>query len=110
MPFARYAGRMAKHAALWGALATVALCLVLAGLGFLVAGLCIWLAQHFGDAAAATITGGSLLLFALVVSLGGSLLLGRRRRRERSPLADVAAAVTSVMVESLVTRRKAKQD
>ncbi len=99
---------MAKHAALWCALATVSLCLVLAGLGFLVAGFCIWLAQHFGDAAAAAITGGSMLVFALVISLGGSLLL--RRRRKPSPLADVAAAVTSVMVESLVNRRKAKQN
>ncbi len=110
MPFARCAGRMAKHAALWGALATVALCLILAGLGFLVAGFCIWLAQHFGDAAAAAITGGSLLLLALVISMAGSLLLRARRRREPGPLADVAAAVTSVMVESLVKRRKAKQN
>jgi len=101
---------MAKHAALWCALATVSLCLVLAGLAFLVAGFCIWLAQHFGDAAAAAITGGALLLFALAVSLSGSLLLGRRRRREPSPLADVAAAIAGVLVESLTHRRKAKQE
>jgi hypothetical protein len=110
MPLARFAGRMAKRAAIWCALATVTLSLVLAGLGFLVAGFCIWLAQHVGNAAAAAITGGSMLLLAVVVSICGSLLLRPRRRREPGLLADVSAAIAGVVVESLANRRKAKQD
>lgn len=108
MAIARCAGRMAKSAALWGALATVALCLVLAGLGFLFAGLFIWLAAHLGAAGAAGLTGGALLLFALVITQMGRLLLGTRRKPpEPGPMAEIAIGLAAVALEAFTNRRKA---
>lgn len=108
MPIARCAGRLAKSAALWGALATIALCLVLAGLGFIFSGLFIWLAAHLGAALAATLTGLALLLFALGVVLVGGLALGTRRQQpEPSPVAEVAIGLAAVALEAFANRRKA---
>jgi hypothetical protein len=107
MPFSRCAGRMAKSAALWGALATVALCLVLAGLGFLFAGLFIWLAQHLGGAGAAALTGAALLLAALIITLAGGLLLGAKRKQpEPSPVAELAVGLAAMALEAFANRRK----
>lgn len=98
---------MAKSAALWGALATTALCLVLAGLGFLFSGLFIWLAAHLGAALAATATGAALLLAALIISLAGGLLLGTRRKQpEPSPVAELAIGLAAVALEAFANRRK----
>ncbi|MBB5372919.1 hypothetical protein [Acidocella aromatica] len=108
MPIARYAGRMAKSAALWGALATTTLCLVLAGLGFLAAGGFIWLAEHLGAAAAAAATGAALLLAALIITLAGGLLLGARRKPpEPNPMAEIAVGLAAVALEAFANRRKA---
>lgn len=111
MPFARCAGRMAKSAALWGALATVALCLVLAGLGFLFAGLFIWLAQHLGAAGAAAITGAALLVFAIIIPLAGGLLLGGRRKQpEPNPMAEIAIGLAAVALDAFANRCKTKPE
>lgn len=107
MPIARCAGRMAKSAALWGALATIALCLVLAGLGFLFSGLFIWLVAHLGAALAATLTGVALLLAALIVASVGGLLLGAKRKPpEPSPVAEIAIGLAAVALEAFANRRK----
>lgn len=80
MSFTRRAGALARTAAVWGGFATVALCLVLAALGFLAAALFIWVAAHLGAAAAAALTGAALLLLALSAMLGGRMALNKLRR------------------------------
>ena len=111
MGLTRCAGRMARTAALWGACATIALALVLTALGFLIAGLYLWLAQAVGPAAGAAITGGALLLLAALTGLSGALLLRRPRQPEPSPLADLAMVATGLALEGLLTaRRKPKKE
>ncbi len=97
---------MAKSAALWGALATIALCLVLAGLGFLFSGLFIWLVAHLGAALAATLTGVALLLAAAIITLVGGLLGTRRKQPEPSPMAELAIGLAAVALEAFANRRK----
>lgn len=88
--------RLTKHAALWVSLVTACLCLALAGLGFLVAGFYIWLAQHLNTAAAAAITGGALLALALVKFVAGGAMLKRYRQKKPSPFIELANSLNLV--------------
>lgn len=100
MSLTRRAGTLARTAALWAGFTTVALCLVLAALGFLAAALFIWVAAHLGAAAAAALTGGALLLLALAVTLSGRMVLNKLRRSAPGLFDD--AIGTFGMVTSLI--------
>jgi hypothetical protein len=101
MVFVRFASYMLKSAALWGALATIVLCLVLAALAFLTAAVFIWLASHVGAAGAAAITALALLLLALQIMLFGGILLARLRDKAPGLFEDTASTIT--LLTSLVT-------
>lgn len=96
MGLVRLAAIVAKSAALWGGLATVVLCLVLAAFGFLAAALFIWVAAHLGGAAAAALTAVALLLLAGLVMIFGGIMLARLRARAPELFADPATTIATI--------------
>jgi uncharacterized protein YneF (UPF0154 family) len=112
MDFSGRARFIARYTALWAALGIAVLCIALAALGFLAAGLFCWLAQHSGVPAAAAITGGVLLALALLGGFGGSFWLRRQRRLHPAPplLADLAGTAGLVMrLAGFIIRRDPKK-
>ena len=69
------------------------LCIVLAGIGFLITGFFIYIARHTDAASAAAITGGVLLVLAVVTGLVGGTVLRRIRRRQPSMLSDFGGII-----------------
>jgi hypothetical protein len=106
MNLTREASLLIKGAALWTGVALAALCIALAGLGFLSAGFFVWMAQHTGYASASAITGGVLLVLALATGLAGSLMLKRMRERRPGLLATFGgtAGVAGRLAGMLVRR------
>jgi len=110
MNLARRFGAMARSAALWAGLATMVLCIILAGLGLLVSAFFMLLARHLGDAPAAAITGGALLVLAVIVGLLGKAILARLRRKQPSLLAEFGGTLgLAIRVFGLVVRRDPKK-
>lgn len=99
-----------KSAALWGALATIVLCLVLGAFAFLAAALFIWMAAHLGAAGAAALTAFLLLLLAGLVMIFGAITLARLRRRAPALFADPAAGIATITsLIALLVRRDPKR-
>jgi len=110
MNLSRRAGALLKNAALWIGVAIAALCIALAGLGFLVTGFFIWVARHTDAASAAAITGGVLLALALATGLLGGVLLARMRRRQPSLLSEFGGSVgLATRLIGLVVRKDPKK-
>jgi hypothetical protein len=106
MGLVRLAGFVMKSAALWAALATVVLCLVLAALGFLTAAVFIWIASHLGAAAAAALTALALLVLALQIMFMGGIVLSRLRANAPGLFDDTAGTIAMVTtLVSLLVRR-----
>jgi hypothetical protein len=101
MGLIRFTSHVLKSAALWGALATIVLCLVLAALAFLTAAIFIWLASHVGAAAAAAIAALALLFLAVQIMLFGGLFLARLCDRAPGLFDDTAGTIA--LLTSLVT-------
>jgi hypothetical protein len=78
----------AKGLALWAGLGLVVFAIVMAGLGFLVAGFFIWVEQYRSHAEAAAITGGALVVLAVVIGLVGRAVLKKLKRPQPSILAE----------------------
>jgi hypothetical protein len=110
MALIRFASHALKSAALWGALATIVLCLVLAALAFLTAAIFIWLASHVGAAGAAAIAALALLFLALQIMLFGGLLLARLRARAPGLFEDTASTIALLTsLATLAVRRDPKR-
>ncbi len=84
---------MVKTAALSASMAVAVLCIALAGLGFLVTGLFIWVARHTDYASASAITGGVLLLLAVAIGLIGGVVLRRIRAKQPSMLSEFGGTI-----------------
>jgi hypothetical protein len=93
MNFSRRANHLIKNAALWASVAVAVLCIVLAGIGFLITGFFICLSRHTGEALAAAITGAALLVLAAVAGLAGGYLLKRIRQRQPSLMSELSGTV-----------------
>lgn len=110
MSLTRRAGALARAAALWASFATVALCLVLAALGFLAAALFIWVAAHLGPAAAAALTGAALLLLAVSAMLGGRMVLNKLRRSAPGLFDDTLGTLSMITsIAGLLVRQDPKR-
>ncbi len=96
MSLVRYTSILLKGAALWAALATMVLVLVLAAFGFLAAACFIWLAAHLGAAAAAALSAVALLLLALIVSLSGGIMLALLRARAPELFESTAGSIATI--------------
>ena len=93
MSLSRRVGILTKNAALWAGMALAVLCTALAGLGFLIAGLFIFIARHTGNASAAAITGGVMLLLAIIIGLTGGIVLNRMRREQPSLISELDGTI-----------------
>jgi nitrate/nitrite transporter NarK len=93
MNLSRRANNLIKNAALWASVAVAVLCIVLAGIGFLITGFFICLSRHTGEASAAAITGAALLVLAAVAGLAGGYLLKRIRHRQPSLMSELSGTV-----------------
>jgi hypothetical protein len=93
MNLSRHARLLIKGAALWTGVAVAALCIALAGLGFLVTAFFIWLAQRTDYAISSAVTGIVLLALALATGLAGGLVLKRMRERRPSLAAEFGGTV-----------------
>lgn len=110
MNLVRTAGAALQRGALWGALATIVLCLVLASLAFLAAALFIWLAHHVGAAGAAAITALALLILALQIVLFGGLWLSKLRTNSPGLFDDAASTIAMLTtIATLLVRRDPKR-
>lgn len=106
MSLPRRAGYLVKSAALWVGVAVAALCIALAGLGFLIAGFFIFIARHTDAASAAAITGGVMLVLAIGTGVIGGAYLKHQREKQPSLLAEFGglAGLVGQLVGSLVRR------
>jgi hypothetical protein len=77
-----------KGLALWAGLGLAVLAVILAALGFLIAGFFIWVEQYRSHAEAAAITGGALVVLAVVIGLVGRLVLKKLKKPQPSILAE----------------------
>jgi hypothetical protein len=93
MTLSRRASILLKSAALWAVLAVAVLCIVLAGIGFLITAFFIWLSRHTDSASAAAITGGVLLVLAITTGLAGGYVLRRSRRRLPSVFSEFGGTI-----------------
>lgn len=110
MSLVRTAGAALQRGALWGALATIVLCLVLAALAFITAAIFIWLAHHLGAAGAAALTALVLLILALQIALFGGLWLAKRSANAPGFFDDAASTITMLTtIASLLVRRDPKR-
>jgi hypothetical protein len=110
MSLVRHAGAVLQRGALWGALATIVLCLVLAALAFLTAAIFIWLAHHLGAAGAAAVTALALLLLALQIALFGGLWLAKLRNNGPGLFDDAASTIAMLTsIATLLVRRDPKK-
>jgi hypothetical protein len=95
---------IAKAAALWAGTGMAALCIGLAGIGFLAAAGFIWLLTRFPPYGAAGIAGIALLLLALLTVVIGNGMIRRMKARQPSMLAEfggtigLAARIVGMMV------------
>jgi hypothetical protein len=89
MSIADRAEAAVKGMILWVGVGVAALSVALAGLGFLIAGLFLWLKQARSAPTAAAITGGVLLLVAIGLSVIGVLVLRQIRRRQPRLMAEL---------------------
>ena len=106
MNLSRHARLLIKGAALWTGVAVAALCIALAGLGFLITGFFIWLARHTDYASASAITGGVLLVLALATGSAGGLVLKRMRKKRPSLLAEFGGtAGIALRLAGILVRR-----
>jgi hypothetical protein len=93
MNLSRRASTLVKSAALWAGVAVAVLCIVLAGIGFLITGFFIYIARHTDAASAAAITGGVLLVLAVITGLLGGTVLRRIRRRQPTMLSEFGGII-----------------
>jgi len=104
MSIARRASLLARIAALWAGLGVAALCIALAGIGFLAVAFFIWLLRHFPADEAAAISGGALLLVAVLTVLVGNAIIRRIKANQPSMLAEfggtlgLAARIVGMLV------------
>jgi hypothetical protein len=82
-----------RGAALSAGVGAAFLAILLAGFGFMVAGLFIWLAQHLGVPLAAAATGGGLIIFALLFLAAGRAAIRKSRKRYPSLLAEFGGTI-----------------
>ena len=93
MNLSRRASILLKSAALWAGVGVAALCIALAGVGFLMAGLFILLARYTSYAEAACLTGVALLLLAVITMVAGGLVLKRIKKRQPSMLSEFGGTI-----------------
>jgi hypothetical protein len=93
----RWLGSLAKDAVLYLCAAVAALCIALAGLGFLAASLFVWLASHTGNAAAAAIIGATLMALAALTLLASGISLRKPRRHPLADWIDTIAVVSTLV-------------
>lgn len=106
MNLSRRFGLMLKSAALWAGMAIAVLGVLLAALGFLVAGFFLWVSHHMGNDLAAVITGGVLIAVAIIIALSGFAILKGMRRKQPSLLAEFGGiAGTAGRIVGLLIRR-----
>jgi hypothetical protein len=67
------------------------LCIILAGIGFIAAGIFIHLDHRLGPAAAAAAIGGGLIILAILIALVGAYGLKKLRKRRPSLIAEFSA-------------------
>jgi hypothetical protein len=79
--------------ALWTALGIVILGVVLAAIGFLIAGGYIWLSHRMDHAAAAASLGGGLLAVAVLIALIGGAVIRKSRKRYPSLLTEFSGSI-----------------
>ena len=106
MNLSRYVSALAKNAALAIAVYLVVACTVLAGAGFLIAGLFLLLLRDASPAAAAVITASVLFVLAALVGAGGGLMLSASRRASPGLLAEFGGALGLI---TLLVRRDPKK-
>jgi len=110
MNLSRRFGLMLKSAALWAGMAIAVLGVLLAALGFLVAGFFLWVSHHMGNDLAAVITGGVLIAVAIIIALSGFTILKGMRRKQPSLLAEFGGTIGLVLrLAGLVVRRDPKK-
>jgi hypothetical protein len=110
MNLSRRFGLMLKSAALWAGMAIAVLGVLLAALGFLVAGFFLWVSHHMGNDLAAVITGGVLIAVAIIIALSGFAILKGMRRKQPSLLAEFGGTIgLALRLAGLVVRRDPKK-
>jgi hypothetical protein len=110
MSLLRYAGFTLKSAAIWVGLGVAVLCLTLGAFGLLAVALFIFVAHHWGEAAAAAITAVALLLVAAQLVLAGAVFFHRVRRRTPDIFADAAGTIAMVTsIANMLVRRDPKR-
>jgi hypothetical protein len=110
MNLSRRFGLMLKSAALWAGMAIAVLGVLLAALGFFVAGFFLWVSHHMGNDLAAVITGGVLIAVAIIIALSGFAILKGMRRKQPSLLAEFGGTIgLALRLAGLVVRRDPKK-
>jgi hypothetical protein len=79
--------------ALWAGLGVAILAIALGGVGFLIAGFYIFLADRMGNAAAAASTGGVLLVMAIFVALIGGAIIKKTKKQRPSLLSEFGGTI-----------------
>jgi hypothetical protein len=88
------------------ALGAGVLCIILAGIGFLAAGVFIHLDHRIGPAAAAATIGGGLIILAILIALIGAYSLKKFRKRRPGLLTEFSATFgLGARLISLLVRR-----
>jgi hypothetical protein len=99
-----------RNAALWAGLGTAILAIALGGVGFLVAGFYLFLADRIGTAPAAAATGGVLLLLAILVALIGGAIIKKTKKQRPSLLAEFGGTIGMAgRLVGLLVRRDPKK-
>jgi hypothetical protein len=84
---------MLRNAALWAGLGVVIVAVVLAALGFLIAGLFLWLVHRLPAESAAAVLGGGLLIGALLLALIGGAVIRKSRRKYPSLISEFGGTI-----------------